>query len=285
MGGGWNAAWAWGSDGHEIVAIIAADNLSRSARTHVARILNVAANKKAVAPAMATAAIRPDTVFRTRNPETRPWHFIDICLQDAPTDLPARCSDQSCAVAKIDEYIPRLRDSHPDQFGAEDDLGFLIHFVGDLHQPLHAATNADRGGNCVHVASPPSSQDLHHTWDDVLVQHVAHDLHTRTVRTTAGKLEVKFAAEKDAFTWPADGAAGVAWESTEIARKDVYTALQIPEEACEPDLKTCNLAPPAVKHLSLTLSSDELQRESDIAARQLAKAGFRLANLLNTIWP
>ncbi|MBI3801944.1 MAG: S1/P1 nuclease [Deltaproteobacteria bacterium] len=285
MVSGHENAWGWGKEGHEIVAIIAADNLSQNARKHVARILKVPANNKSVATAMAAAAILPDTKFKTSNPETKPWHFIDICLQDKQTDLPARCPDKTCVVAKIDEDITRLRDGHPDHFGAKGDLAFLIHFVGDIHQPLHAATNADRGGNCVKVVSHPPSTELHDTWDRVLVQQVAHGLDTGNVKATAGKLEDKFGAEKAAFAWKPDGTADIAWESTEIARKDIYIALQIPEEECKPDLTSCTLAPPAVGHLSITLSPAELNRESDIAARQLAKAGYRLASLLNTIWP
>jgi hypothetical protein len=285
LGAQQNVAWAWGKEGHQIVAFIAADNLSPNALTHLASVLKVKETKKSVAAAMATAAVRPDSVFRNSNPETKPWHYIDLCLQDTQADVPARCSDHSCAVEKIDEYATRLRDDNPDGFGAKNDLGFLIHFVGDLHQPLHAATNADRGGNCVTVASPASAQNLHHTWDKVLVQRVMRGLRTRTPRTTATKLAAQFAAEKDAFTWSTAGAAGVAWESTEIARQDVYAALRISRRACKPVLPSCNAAPRAVKRLALALSPDELQRESDIAARQLAKAGYRLASLLNTIWP
>src|SRR5215813_6134976 len=236
-------AWAWGNEGHQIVAIIAADNLTPSARTHVAKILHVSAKKKAVATAMAAAAIRTDTQFRDTNPETKPWHFIDLCLQDQQTDLPARCPDQQCVVAKIDEYAADLRDGHADHFGAKGDLAFLIHFVGDIHQPLHAATNGDRGGNCVQVASAPASENLHHTWDTVLVQQVEHEVDAGTVKATARKLEQQYGTEKASFAWPADGTAAVAWESTGIARTDIYTVLQLPEQACQPNLASCPAAP------------------------------------------
>ena len=53
--------------------------------------------------------------------------FIDLCLQDSQTDLPTRCPDQQCVVAKIDEYAADLRDGHADHFGAKGDLAFLIH--------------------------------------------------------------------------------------------------------------------------------------------------------------
>jgi len=257
---GTTRAWAWGTEGHQIVAIIAADNLTPNARTHVAKILRVSAKKKAVATAMAAAAIRPDTQFRNSNPETKPWHFIDLCLQDTQSDLPARCPNQECVVAKIDEYTARLRDGHADHFGAKGDVAFLLHFVGDIHQPLHTATNADRGGNCVQVAASPASENLHHTWDTVLVQQVENAVDAGTVQATARKLETKYGPEKATFAWQPDGTAAVAWESTGIARKEIYTALPLPEQSCEPNLASCQ----NVHAGTVTLSADERKRESDI---------------------
>src|SRR5262249_35678637 len=119
----------------------------------------------------------------------------------------------------------------------------------------------------------------------VLVQQVENDLDAGNVNTTAHKLEEKYDADKDSFSLQPGGASAVAWESTEIARKDIYTALQIPQETCKPDLTSCNFAPPEVTNLSVSLSPAEMKRESEIAGRQLAKAGYRLASLLNLIWP
>jgi S1/P1 Nuclease len=214
MASGNDIAWAWGNDGYEIVAMIAAENLTQNARTHVAHILGVPAGSDSVATAMAAAAIHPDTVFRKSNPGTKPWHFIDICLQDTQSDLPARCPNGECVVAKIDAYVTRLRDGHPDHFGAKGDLAFLIHFVGDIHQPLHCATNADRSANCIKANSNPPSRELHDTWDRVLVQQVENDLDAGNVKSTACKLQEKYGQDKDAFSWKPDGTSAVAWEGS-----------------------------------------------------------------------
>ena len=169
-------AWGWGDDGHKIVAVIAADNLTPAAASHVANILGVSANKTAIATAMEAASIRPDTEFREEDKSTAAWHFIDICLQDRRADVPARCPGGNCVTGKIDEYSKRLKDSQYDRWGAKGDLAFLIHFVGDIHQPLHAANDADRGGNCVPVDSRSrrnqSSRDLgHHRRARSRIQH------------------------------------------------------------------------------------------------------------------
>jgi nuclease S1 len=156
-------AWAWFAESHEIIAVIAADDLTPSARAHLAQILGVPADTGSIEKAMAAASIRPDTEFREEDRSTAPWHFIDICLQDSETDLPARCPHGNCVTAKIDEYARRLRNSDYDKWGAAGDLAFLIHLVGDIHQPLHTTMNADRGGTCQRVNVEPPEENLHIT--------------------------------------------------------------------------------------------------------------------------
>jgi hypothetical protein len=152
-------AWGWANDGHKIVAVVAADNLTPAAQSHVAGILRVPANHTAIA--MEAASIRPDTEFREEDPSTKPWHFIDICLEDQRGDVPARCPGSDCVTGKIDEYERRLKMGQYDRWGADGDLAFLIHLVADLHQPLHAASDEDLGGNCVMVESQPHAKNLH----------------------------------------------------------------------------------------------------------------------------
>jgi nuclease S1 len=167
-------AWGWGSDGHKMVAIIAADNLTPVAQSHVANILGVPTNQ--VVTAMEAASVRPDTEFREEDRSTAPWHFIDICLKDQRTDVSSRCLGGNCVTGKIDEYSKRLKEGNYDHWGADGDLAFLIHFVGDIHQPLHAANNADRGGNCVMVDSHPRAKDLHAAWDSTIVHRLEENV-------------------------------------------------------------------------------------------------------------
>lgn len=122
------SAWGWGNDGHEIVAIIAADNLTPAAQGHVASILGVSADQ--IASSMESASVRPDSEFREENRSTAPWHFIDICLRDARVDIPKRCPGGNCVTGKIDEYSRRLKERDYDRWGAAGDPAFLIHFVG-----------------------------------------------------------------------------------------------------------------------------------------------------------
>jgi hypothetical protein len=270
-------AQAWGPAGHEIVAVIAADNLTPAAQGHVASILGVSDDKRAVATAMETASNRPDFEFR-RDSRTARWHFIDICLQDRRTDVAARCVGGNCVTRKIDEYSKRLKDGNYDRFSAAGDLAFLMHFVGDIHQPLHAANDDDHGGNCIPVDSRFPERNLHAAWDTTVVRGLEYSIDSGRPETTAHKLEQTYAAEREADSWiPVDD---IAWESNQLARSEIYGALHIPIEPCMPTLDTCrNPLGRAVE-----LDSNYLDHADTVAGHQLAKAGFRLASLLNEIW-
>ena len=269
------SAWGWGNDGHKIVAIIAADNLTPAAQSHVANILGVPADQ--IAAAMEAASVRPDSEFREEDRSTAPWHFIDICLQDRRIDVPARCPGGNCVTGKIDEYSRRLKEGNYDRWGAAGDLAFLIHFVGDIHQPLHAANDADRGGNCVMVDSQPRAKNLHDAWDTTIVRRL-EESDSGTPETTARRLEQTYAGEKALDAWIPGHTDDIAWESNQIARSDIYAALKIPVEPCDPPAALCSHEP------EVGLNSAYMDHADVIAGHQLAKAGFRLASLLNEIW-
>jgi hypothetical protein len=269
-------AWAWFAEGHEIVGIIAADGLTPTARSHAAQILGVHDDLTSVERAMAAASIRPDTEFRT-DPSTPPWHFIDICVHDSRQDLAERCPRGNCVTAKIEEYARRLREADYDKWAAKGDLAFLVHFVGDIHQPLHAATDGDRGGTCQMVDVDPPERNLHYAWDDAVVVVLQRNLGTHGASQTARKLEQMYPASADSFTWRPDSAEEIAWETHELAKSEVYGALGIPERPCS---HRCAFD----TDKSVTLSSAYMLRAGNVAGRQLAKAGHRLASLLNQIW-
>jgi hypothetical protein len=274
-------AWGWGNDGHEIVAIIAADNLSPAARRQVAAILATSAAPGPLERAMAIASIRADTIYTEQDRSTAAWHFIDLCLQDSESDIPERCPGGACVTAKIDEYAKRLKDGDCDKWGGYGDLAFLIHLVADLHQPLHSATDADRGGNCIAVESSPPARNLHNLWDAAVVYELEDMVDGGKPEATARRLEQIYASRKNADLWKAGGTGDIAWESHQIAREQIYGALKIPIEACLADNNSCAQAPAG----SIRLDSAYMSKAATIAGQQLAKAGFRLASLLNSIWP
>ena len=269
------ASWAWFPEGHQIVAIIAADQLEPGARAHVAQILAVPDDSRAVADAMAAASIRPDTEFRA-DPTTPPWHYISLCWEDTPADMPARCHEGNCVTAKIDEYARRLKNQKYDKWGGAGDLAFLIHFVGDIHQPLHAGSNADRGGTCQPVAVAPPEQNLHYAWDDAVVVALEAGLGTHSPRATATTLEKLYPASAVASKRLRPD--GMAWESHRLARSAVYGALGIREKPCAPKACVPAAGGPVV------MSQTYMKTAAQVTGRQIAKAGYRLGALLNQVW-
>jgi hypothetical protein len=129
----------------------------------------------------------------------------------------------------------------------------------------------------VNVA-PAENNNLHFAWDDAVVAVLEKQLETDQPEATARKLEALYRAGGDLATWKSDESEQIAWESHQPAEKDVYRALGIPERPCS--LHSCE---PATK-TPVTLSQAYMEREGRVACRQLAKAGQRLATLLNQIW-
>ena len=98
-----------------------------------------------------------------------PWHYqnVDICR---PFDLAAPCRDGNCVSAQIDRQLRLLADRRVPARERLMALAFLVHFMGDLHQPMHAGDHGDLGGNRVRVAMAiiPGRTNLHAVWDGYL---------------------------------------------------------------------------------------------------------------------
>ncbi len=273
--------WTWGNDGHQIVARIAAMNLSPNARRHVARILKTSPEVKALANSMAEAAVWPDMVLKELDSDTKPWHFLDICRDDAKNSVGQGCRQSGCVTAKIEEYRRRLRSRKYDRWGSKGDLSLLLHLVGDIHQPLHCADNADRGGNCVRIQSR-NAIDLHGFWDNEVVTEIEEQLGTGT-DGAARRLNLQ--PTHDNFSWRTGNVKDIAWESHQLALDRIYLRLSIPKQSCVTGLVSCDAAPSDVRNLNIQIDSNYRAEAASIARLQLARGGIRLAQLLNAIWP
>ena len=156
---------AWGPTGHRIVAQIAQDNLSGQTRAHVEEILG--------REGLAEAATWPDE--QKSNPaefwrdEASPWHYITLKAEQKAKDLVHPL--QGDAVTALEKFTQELRD--PDTSPEERALAlrFIVHLVGDLHQPLHAGKEGDRGGNDAMVQwfDDPVQRNLHWVWDEGMI--------------------------------------------------------------------------------------------------------------------
>ena len=178
-------ARAWGCEGHQVVALLAEKHLTPHALAMAKKILAEGPIdpslsrycKEGGTDPLADASTWPDDI-RALRPETAPWHYVDIPLGTTRRDVEKFCDPkESCVTRAITDQLAILRSLEGDPQKRADALRFLIHFVGDLHQPLHAITNNDQGGNCVPVAffdalpqlrNPQTESyapNLHGVWD------------------------------------------------------------------------------------------------------------------------
>ena len=136
-------ASAWGPAGHRIIASVAQEHLNARARARLAYVLGSETT-------LADVATWADDV-RDERPETATWHYINI--PPAATNLrPQRdCPDGNCVSDKIREFVGIARLGIRGKSEVGQAVKFLIHFVGDLHQPLHAGFAEDKGGNQIPV--------------------------------------------------------------------------------------------------------------------------------------
>ena len=173
------ASFAWGPEGHRVVGDIARARLTSTARLHVTELLG---NDD-----LAAVSVWADDIKGER-PETYGWHFVDIPMNASGFSEPRDCfrpdekhaytlqDHHNCVVDRITMFKQIVADRSAPRQDRIEALKFLVHFVGDVHQPMHAMSEA-RGGNDIHVIEFGSSQcgkyvcNLHFAWDMGLIEH------------------------------------------------------------------------------------------------------------------
>jgi hypothetical protein len=152
------ACLAWGEAGHATVAEIASHYLSKKARAHVRRLLGPGAHE------MAAVASWADEVRDNGRSETYNWHVVEIPPDSAAFVRARDCRNGDCIVEKIKEFARVVGDRGVARAERTEALKFLIHFVGDLHMPLHAYAPLNHPkGTWVRIGS--LTDKLHLWWD------------------------------------------------------------------------------------------------------------------------
>jgi hypothetical protein len=280
------AAFGWGDGGHEMVAAIAFGRLNSKAKAEVNRLLAVPvtpAGLQGMEPSDPEkrfwhAAHWPDDVKKDL-PSTADEHFIDQPFSADGTALPGDLPKAKNVVAALQRHVATLQGNASDADKAMA-LRFIIHFVGDIHQPLHCTTRVtsglpegDRGGNDfivkVRDQNGHSRQEkLHSYWDGGLGT---------------------FPKEGPHFTPPPDGEIPPAVET--ILREHPDTDPQITAggpfgfQSWANESRQLGIDA-AYDHLKPkgAVNSDYNNQGIEVARRRVAWAGYRLANLLNAIW-
>ena len=257
-------ARAWGPVGHETVAYIAEDNLTPAAREKVEAILGADVS-------LADVANWADQIKPNR-PETAGWHFIDIKDRTPGTesDEPRYCTGNNCVVDQITLDLAALKNKSTSRTQELEALKFLVHFVGDLHQPLHCADDNDRGGNGKTVLfvkpgthSKGTKLKLHAVWDHLIEVKTAED-----PQELASELE-QHVSDAEKVLWVKGSRADWAWESFTIAHDTVYAEF------------SAGPTDPSGVPLPKDYYSGKMRKIVDL---QLEKAGLRLAHILNDMF-
>jgi hypothetical protein len=158
--------FAWGPEGHQVIALIAQHYMTDAAKAKARELLH--------GDSIESVADWADDYSHQRR-ETEPWHYINTPISALGIDMARDCPQGDCVVAKTEQYIAVLRDSRATPAARAEALKFVVHFVGDLHQPLHVADNDDRGGNERSVIFDGHPDNLHWVWDTGLLQHAGRD--------------------------------------------------------------------------------------------------------------
>ena len=206
--------FAWGNTGHRVTAGVAEKRLKPATLQKALKLLGTAH--------LSDVATDPDT-WKSNPGEFRnaEWHFVDTPLAST-YDAKRDCAFSDCVIERVDQFQAILADPKEDPKRRREALVYVIHFMGDLHQPLHCETgrlangSPDRGGNLIPVTflgkhlDPPSvkNDDLHFFWDvtmidnehrandDAFVTHLLTDtLNGRDVKTLTTGKTVEWAAE------------------------------------------------------------------------------------------
>ncbi len=181
------SAFGWGVVGHDLVARLAAARLSPRAAEAITRILGP--------DATLTGISSWADQIRNQRRDTGPWHYIDIPIGQPHLDMKRDCPDGDCVLTKIKEFERTLRDKSAPPEKRKEALMFLVHFIGDMHQPLHCSDNRDKGGNDVKLDFFGRPTNLHSLWDsgllarmgteDALFSELNQDLTPKRARTFA----------------------------------------------------------------------------------------------------
>lgn len=258
-------AAAWWDYGHKTIAKIAMAEVSPSTRAQINRLLrNARLLDTPTCPAanIEDASVWPDCIraMQDRFSYTSTWHYqnVNICR---PFDMASPCRDGNCVSAQIERHLRLLKDHSLPARERLASLAFLVHFVGDMHQPMHSGDRSDRGGNGFAAYYSRIRTNLHSLWDGYLAE--------RAISTPMADAAGILAEHRgDRETMRAGTVAQWAEEAWGVSRRFAYgMMLQDPcaEVPSEPPV----------------LNQAQIAELVPVVRLQIARGGLRLARLLD----
>jgi len=302
--------FGWGAEGHRAVGTLAQDLISSETQVKVQQLLHQSGDSDLASASTWADEVRENAHidrprpkdaedFNRQFPNNARWHFVNLPLGTGSLAEAERFFDgKNDIIHALERCIAVLetRESAPGELSRTQALRLLVHFVGDIHQPLHCGTGfyrisettppllvtnpdeafglpSDRGGNDLFYGP---KERLHALWDVVLVERVADTFDSRAL---AALLKQEYlhhawtATPGDYHRW----AETWALESVKVAAS-AYAGIRFNS------VETMGESNPL--WISITLPPDYEKKNTALAAQQLTKAGVRLAQLLDRIrWP
>lgn len=272
---------AWGPEGHETVGLIAEQHLTPEARAAVDTIL-AGEHLGDLRVSCWADFIRGNKQMGRVYPNNNRWHYLDLAVDGTNTEL-VTSPDGQDVVSQVERWTRELANPEATPELRRDALRFLVHFMGDMHQPLHCGDRGgDRGGNLVPVTSFQGAHfaidlnsagedrpNLHRTWDEYLVYEA---MAGRSVTQYAAELSAQLTPEQSA-AWSAGTPRTWAWATHQLTISNAYrfaddTPLPLPASG---------------QPLPLT-RDNYITARTPLVHEQLQKAGLRLARLLNEVF-
>jgi len=262
------AAYAWDIEGHRIIAHLAYERLTPKAKADITALISHSPEQGTPSCPVASledASTWPDCI----RPLHGRWDYLAVMhYEDVPicgvAPKAAYCPDGKCITDETKRAIAILRDKLRPPVERLQALAEIAHFIGDMHQPLHAANNNDRGGNDVKVMVEGHPSNLHHVWDTEVLENAVGT----SEAAAEASLEPLVAA--NAARWDAGDVDSWLAQTHQLAVSYVYPKLASPP--------VCGQPAPAQ-----TISQSYLDGGAPIVRAQLAKAALRLAVLLNQV--
>lgn len=239
----------WGANGHRIVAEIAERHLLPIARMRIQELIG--------SYPLASISVWADAYRGTPEGEhTATWHYVNV-----PDDVEYRVPETDhptdiVQALRLQEQI--LRDSTRSSEDHVIALKFLVHFIADIHQPMHVGRASDRGGNDVEVRWFGRPVNLHSLWDSYILDH-------QQLSYTEYVAFLDFASAADIVAW--QSTEYVDWlRESQAVRTDIYA----PIDAAGDEVPN--------------LGWNYFNAAIPIVERRLLQAGIRLAGVLNSIY-
>ena len=247
-------AHGWGPRGHRVATKIAEARLTPEAKAAIRALLNEG-------DTLADVSGWADREGHDVEPDSAAWHYINVPITASHVDHKYALRPDG-VVNRIGHFRRILADPKVSKRDRTRALLFFMHFIEDVHQPLHVGDNNDRGGNLTQVQYFNEGANLHRIWDSTIIEDAGRDdrVWLKAIEPLLTPRNVAEWSKGDAESW------------ADESLQDAKLAYHFPKGAQKPIQS------------GATLGRDYSEAALPIIRRRLAQAGIRLANELNAVF-